>query len=203
MGDRGTRSVGTRRKSLHAKLASESGRDAQRAAFNMDHSPVLPLNRWLALGRAGLDLYADPPGTRVEEARAFFPALGGSAANVAAGIARLGGSAALLTTLSSDAVGRFVFNELGAMASRQIMCASSAARRAPRLPSLRRATTTLSPSSIAMARPTFSFLAPMSRQFAFARFGGAHCHRHGAGRRALARARPFSRPSAPARRAPP
>jgi 5-dehydro-2-deoxygluconokinase len=73
----------------------------------------LSSNRWLALGRAGLDLYADPPGTRVDEARAFFPALGGSAANIAAGIARLGGSAALLTTLSEDAVGRFVFNELG------------------------------------------------------------------------------------------
>lgn len=73
----------------------------------------LSTNRWLALGRAGLDLYADPPGTRVDEASAFFPALGGSAANIAAGIARLGGSAALLTTLSDDAVGRFVFNELG------------------------------------------------------------------------------------------
>jgi len=73
----------------------------------------LSSNRWLALGRAGLDLYADPPGTRVDEARAFFPALGGSAANIAAGIARLGGSAALLTTLSDDAVGRFTFNELG------------------------------------------------------------------------------------------
>ena len=73
----------------------------------------LSLNRWLALGRAGLDLYADPQGARVDEAGAFFPALGGSAANVAAGIARLGGEATLLTTLSNDAVGRFVFNQLG------------------------------------------------------------------------------------------
>ncbi len=72
----------------------------------------LSSNRWLALGRAGLDLYADPPGARVDAARAFFPALGGSAANVAAGIARLGGSAAILTILSNDAVGRFVFNQL-------------------------------------------------------------------------------------------
>jgi 5-dehydro-2-deoxygluconokinase len=77
----------------------------------MDRSR-LAANRWLALGRAGLDLYADPPGTRVEDAGAFFPALGGSAANIAAGIARLGGSAALLTTLSRDAVGSFVLNEL-------------------------------------------------------------------------------------------
>jgi 5-dehydro-2-deoxygluconokinase len=77
----------------------------------MDHSR-LACNRWLALGRAGLDLYADPPGMRVEDASAFFPALGGSAANIAAGIARLGGSAALLTTLSCDAVGSLVLNEL-------------------------------------------------------------------------------------------
>ncbi len=64
------------------------------------------------LGRAGLDFYADPPGTRVEAARNFVPALGGSAANIAAGIARLGGAAALLSVVSDDAVGRFVANEL-------------------------------------------------------------------------------------------
>jgi 5-dehydro-2-deoxygluconokinase len=34
------------------------------------------------LGRAGMDLYADPPGTRTEEAH-FTSALGGSAANIA------------------------------------------------------------------------------------------------------------------------
>jgi 5-dehydro-2-deoxygluconokinase len=72
----------------------------------------LSSNRWLVLGRAGMDFYADPPGTRVEAARSFFPALGGSAANIAAGIARLGGSAALLTVLSRDAVGGFVAAEL-------------------------------------------------------------------------------------------
>ena len=64
------------------------------------------------LGRAGLDLYADPPGTRTEEASRFTAALGGSAANIAAAIVRLGGAAALLTAVSDDAVGRFVVNEL-------------------------------------------------------------------------------------------
>lgn len=72
----------------------------------------LAKNRFLVLGRAGMDLYADPPGTRVEEARAFTTALGGSAANIAAGIARLGGKASLITAVSDDAVGRFVLNEL-------------------------------------------------------------------------------------------
>jgi 5-dehydro-2-deoxygluconokinase len=72
----------------------------------------LASNCWLALGRAGMDFYADPPGTRVEVARAFTPALGGSAANIAVGIVTLGGSAALLTTLSHDAVGLFAMSEL-------------------------------------------------------------------------------------------
>jgi 5-dehydro-2-deoxygluconokinase len=72
----------------------------------------LASNRWLVLGRAGLDLYADPPGTRVGAARRFVCALGGSAANIAAGITALSGSAALLTAISDDAVGRFVYSEL-------------------------------------------------------------------------------------------
>ena len=59
-------------------------------------------------GRAGMDLYADPPGTRTEEAQSFTSALGGSAANIAAGIVRLGGKASLVTTVSDDAVGRYM-----------------------------------------------------------------------------------------------
>ncbi len=69
-------------------------------------------NQFLVLGRAGMDLYADPPGTRIEEAQRFTSALGGSSANIAAGLARLGSKAALLGTVSDDAVGRFVLNEL-------------------------------------------------------------------------------------------
>jgi len=69
-------------------------------------------DRFLVLGRAGMDLYADPPGTRAEEAGLFTTALGGSAANIAAGIVRLGSDASLLTTVSDDAVGRFVTLEL-------------------------------------------------------------------------------------------
>ncbi|HSO48486.1 MAG TPA: 5-dehydro-2-deoxygluconokinase [Rhizobiaceae bacterium] len=73
---------------------------------------IMPAGGFLVLGRAGLDLYADPPGTRVDVAAAFSAALGGSAANIAAGIARLGGSASLLTCISDDAVGRFTTLEL-------------------------------------------------------------------------------------------
>ena len=72
----------------------------------------LKQNRFLVLGRAGMDLYADPPGTRTEEARRFTSELGGSAANIAVAIVRLGGEASLLTAVSDDSVGRFVVNEL-------------------------------------------------------------------------------------------
>lgn len=73
---------------------------------------TLSRNRFLVLGRAGMDLYADPPGTRIEEARSFAAHLGGSAANIAAALARQGARADLLTRVSDDAVGRFCLAEL-------------------------------------------------------------------------------------------
>ena len=71
-------------------------------------------NHFLVLGRAGLDLYADPPGTRTEEALGFSSALGGSAANIAVAISRLGGRASLISCVSDDAVGRYILNQLNA-----------------------------------------------------------------------------------------
>lgn len=68
--------------------------------------------RFLVVGRAGLDLYADPPGTTIEKANGFSAALGGSAANIAVAIARQGGSCNLLTSVSEDAVGRYTLNAL-------------------------------------------------------------------------------------------
>ncbi len=69
-------------------------------------------NKFLVLGRAGMDLYADPPGARIAEANGFTAALGGSAANIAAGISRLGGHADLVSAVSDDAVGRYALNAL-------------------------------------------------------------------------------------------
>jgi 5-dehydro-2-deoxygluconokinase len=71
-------------------------------------------NNFLVVGRAGMDIYVHPPGARLEEAEYFQSALGGSAANIAAGITKLGGRAALLTCVSDDAVGRYVLNQLDA-----------------------------------------------------------------------------------------
>lgn len=69
-------------------------------------------NRFAVLGRVGMDLYADPPGTRIEEARAFTTALGGSAGNIAVALARQGAQAALIARVSDDAVGRYCVAQL-------------------------------------------------------------------------------------------
>lgn len=69
---------------------------------------------FLVLGRAGMDLYADPPGTRFETATRFTTALGGSAANIAVALVRQGCRAAMLTCVSDDAVGRFCLAQLDA-----------------------------------------------------------------------------------------
>jgi 5-dehydro-2-deoxygluconokinase len=73
---------------------------------------TLSRNRFLVLGRAGMDLYADPPGTVIEDAATFAAHLGGSAANIAVALARQGAQADLLTRVSDDAVGRFCLAQL-------------------------------------------------------------------------------------------
>lgn len=67
---------------------------------------------FLVIGRAGMDFYAHPPGTRLEDATGFTAALGGSSANIAAGLCRLGCDAALVTCVSDDAVGRYCLKQL-------------------------------------------------------------------------------------------
>ena len=69
-------------------------------------------NSFLVVGRAGLDLYADPPGTEIENAGGFQAALGGSAANIAVAITLQGGTCSLLTAASDDAVGRYTVKAL-------------------------------------------------------------------------------------------
>jgi 5-dehydro-2-deoxygluconokinase len=69
-------------------------------------------NNFLVIGRAGLDLYADPPGSEIENAQHFTAALGGSAANIAVAIAKQGGAVALVTAVSDDAVGRYTLKAI-------------------------------------------------------------------------------------------
>ena len=69
-------------------------------------------NNFLVIGRAGMDLYPDPPGAATEEAVNMSVGLGGSSANIAAGICKLGGKSALVTRVSDDSVGRYCVNQL-------------------------------------------------------------------------------------------
>ncbi len=63
-------------------------------------------------GRAGMDMFADPPGTKAEHAETFKADLGGSSANICAGLCKLGMKSALVTSVSNDTVGRFCTNKL-------------------------------------------------------------------------------------------
>ena len=69
-------------------------------------------NNFVVFGRAGMDMFADPPGTKAELAENFRADLGGSSANICAGLCKLGGRSALVTSISDDAVGRFCVNRL-------------------------------------------------------------------------------------------
>jgi len=59
-----------------------------------------------------MDLYPDPPGTRIEEATRFVSHLGGSSANIGVALARHGIHVTLLTSVANDAIGRFCLNQL-------------------------------------------------------------------------------------------
>ncbi|WP_424939728.1 5-dehydro-2-deoxygluconokinase [Aliiroseovarius sp. S253] len=69
-------------------------------------------NRFAVFGRAGMDMFADPIGAKSEDATTFRADLGGSSANICAGLVKLGAEAALVTSVSDDAVGRFCLNRL-------------------------------------------------------------------------------------------
>jgi 5-dehydro-2-deoxygluconokinase len=49
-------------------------------------------NRFVVFGRAGMDMFADPIGTKSELANTFKSDLGGSSANICAGLCKLGSS---------------------------------------------------------------------------------------------------------------
>lgn len=72
----------------------------------------LALNDFLVIGRAGMDLYPEPAGTKIEDALSFRSALGGSSANICVALANQGGKASLVTCVSDDAVGRFCLKQL-------------------------------------------------------------------------------------------
>jgi len=69
-------------------------------------------NNFLLIGRAGVDIYPDPPGTKTENAKNYVTYLGGSSANMGVQLTKYGGKCSLLTRVSNDALGKFVLNQL-------------------------------------------------------------------------------------------
>ncbi|MCC0063509.1 MAG: 5-dehydro-2-deoxygluconokinase [Defluviimonas sp.] len=66
----------------------------------------------ITIGRASVDLYGGQVGGRLEDMASFQKYIGGSPANIAAGSARLGLRAALITRVGDEHMGRFVREEL-------------------------------------------------------------------------------------------
>ena len=66
----------------------------------------------ICLGRAAVDLYGQQVGGRLEDMQSFAKYLGGSSANLAAGLARLGLKPAMLTRVGDVHMGRFVREQL-------------------------------------------------------------------------------------------
>ena len=69
-------------------------------------------NNFLLIGRAGVDIYPDPPGTKTENAKNYVTHLGGSSANMGVQLTKYDGICSLLTRVSNDALGKFVLNQL-------------------------------------------------------------------------------------------
>jgi 5-dehydro-2-deoxygluconokinase len=68
----------------------------------------------ICLGRAAVDFYGEQVGGRLEDMQSFTKYLGGSSANLCAGVARLGLRSSMLTRVGNEHMGRFVREALAA-----------------------------------------------------------------------------------------
>jgi len=78
-------------------------------------TPAFPADRATdiaCLGRLAVDLYAQQIGCRLEDATTFAKYLGGSSANIAFGLARLGLRAAMVSRVGDEQNGRFLRDTL-------------------------------------------------------------------------------------------
>ncbi|MEY2859745.1 MAG: 5-dehydro-2-deoxygluconokinase [Pseudomonadota bacterium] len=64
------------------------------------------------LGRLAVDLYAEQFGSKLEDARSVAKYLGGSSANLAFGVARLGLKSAMVSRVGNEHMGRFLLQTL-------------------------------------------------------------------------------------------
>ena len=89
----------------------ESGRMSNNTALQLSYGEKRQFQA-LVLGRAGLDLYPEPNGCKIQDALSFSSDLGGSAGNIAVAMSRAGAKAGLISAVSDDAVGNFVKQRL-------------------------------------------------------------------------------------------
>ena len=68
----------------------------------------------ISIGRSSVDLYGGQVGGRLEDMRSFRKYIGGSPTNAAAGAARLGLKAAVITRVGDEHMGRFIREQLRA-----------------------------------------------------------------------------------------
>ena len=64
------------------------------------------------LGRLAVDLYAEQFGSKLEDARSMAKYLGGSSANLAFGVARLGLKSAMISRVGNEQMGRYLLQTL-------------------------------------------------------------------------------------------
>src|SRR5512140_3531153 len=64
------------------------------------------------LGRIGYDLYSEEPHVPLPQVRRFSRYLGGSSANMAVGLSRLGASVGIISCLGSDSLSEFLIDFL-------------------------------------------------------------------------------------------
>lgn len=67
---------------------------------------------YVVVGRVGIDFCIDPPGTKTEHATNATVSMGGSSANISAGLVKLGSAADIVTCVSDDSIGRYCLNQL-------------------------------------------------------------------------------------------
>ncbi|MCK0149814.1 5-dehydro-2-deoxygluconokinase [Marivita sp. S6314] len=73
---------------------------------------ALAKRKFLVIGRVGMDLSPDPANTRTRDAETMMVAMGGSSANIAAGLYKFGCDASLVTCVSDDAIGWYCETQL-------------------------------------------------------------------------------------------
>src|SRR5882724_953837 len=66
------------------------------------------------LGRIGYDLYSEEPNVPLPQVRRFSRYLGGSSANMAVGLSRLGAQVGMVGALGTDSLSQFLLDFLGA-----------------------------------------------------------------------------------------